>query len=416
MYNLKNFHIFATENNEKSKVLLVILKKNQKLNSQIGTCMIERKLQITNELDASIFLFGARQTGKSTILRQQFPQAIYIDLLDTEIKARFSRRPVLLYEMLNDKPENTLVIIDEIPEVPELLNEVHRLISERNLLFILCGSSARKLKRRGKNTLGGRALPVYLYPFVSAELDDFDIDRAVNYGMLPPHYLAKNPSRLLSAYIQVYLKEEIKEEALVRNLNSFQRFLEIAALTNGEMINNNNIAQDCGVSATTVSSYFDILEDTLIGYRIPAFRKVMKRRLMQAPRFYYFDVGVANHLLHRKEMVRGTEEYGHAFEHLVIQELYAYLKYNHSEEQLSYWRTYTGIEVDAVIGDARVAIEIKSVEEVMNKHLKGLKTFGEEYPQSRRIIVSLDRINRVIGDVECLYIKDFLSLLWNGKI
>lgn len=378
--------------------------------------MIERKLQITNELDASIFLFGARQTGKSTILRQQFPQAIYIDLLDTEIKARFSRRPVLLYEMLNDKPENTLVIIDEIPEVPELLNEVHRLISERNLLFILCGSSARKLKRRGKNTLGGRALPVYLYPFVSAELDDFDIDRAVNYGMLPPHYLAKNPSRLLSAYIQVYLKEEIKEEALVRNLNSFQRFLEIAALTNGEMINNNNIAQDCGVSATTVSSYFDILEDTLIGYRIPAFRKVMKRRLMQAPRFYYFDVGVANHLLHRKEMVRGTEEYGHAFEHLVIQELYAYLKYNHSEEQLSYWRTYTGIEVDAVIGDARVAIEIKSVEEVMNKHLKGLKTFGEEYPQSRRIIVSLDRINRVIGDVECLYIKDFLSLLWNGKI
>jgi predicted AAA+ superfamily ATPase len=394
----------------------VILKENQKLNSQIGTCMIERKLQITNELDASIFLFGARQTGKSTILRQQFPQAIYIDLLDTEIKARFSRRPVLLYEMLNDKPENTLVIIDEIPEVPELLNEVHRLISERNLLFILCGSSARKLKRRGKNTLGGRALPVYLYPFVSAELDDFDIDRAVNYGMLPPHYLAKNPSRLLSAYIQVYLKEEIKEEALVRNLNSFQRFLEIAALTNGEMINNNNIAQDCGVSATTVSSYFDILEDTLIGYRIPAFRKVMKRRLMQAPRFYYFDVGVANHLLHRKEMVRGTEEYGHAFEHLVIQELYAYLKYNHSEEQLSYWRTYTGIEVDAVIGDARVAIEIKSVEEVMNKHLKGLKTFGEEYPQSRRIIVSLDRINRVIGDVECLYIKDFLSLLWNGKI
>jgi len=416
MYNLKKNYIFATENNEKSKVLLVILKKNQKLNSQIGTCMIERKLQITNELDASIFLFGARQTGKSTILRQQFPQAIYIDLLDTEIKARFSRRPVLLYEMLNDKPENTLVIIDEIPEVPELLNEVHRLISERNLLFILCGSSARKLKRRGKNTLGGRALPVYLYPFVSAELDDFDIDRAVNYGMLPPHYLAKNPSRLLSAYIQVYLKEEIKEEALVRNLNSFQRFLEIAALTNGEMINNNNIAQDCGVSATTVSSYFDILEDTLIGYRIPAFRKVMKRRLMQAPRFYYFDVGVANHLLHRKEMVRGTEEYGHAFEHLVIQELYAYLKYNHSEEQLSYWRTYTGIEVDAVIGDARVAIEIKSVEEVMNKHLKGLKTFGEEYPQSRRIIVSLDRINRVIGDVECLYIKDFLSLLWNGKI
>lgn len=247
---------------------------------------------------------------------------------------------------------------------------------------------------------------------MSAEVDTFDIDRAVNYGMLPPHYLAKNPSRRLSAYIQVYLKEEIKEEALVRNLDSFQRFLEAAAQTDGEIINNNNIAQDCGVSATTVSSYFDILEDTLIGYRIPAYRKVMKRRIIQAPRFYYFDVGVANHLLHRKDMVRGTDEYGHAFEHLVIQEIYAWLHYSHSDEELTYWRTYTGIEVDAVIGDARVAIEIKSAEEVKNKHMKGLKAFGEEYPNSRRIIVSLDRINRKIGDIECIYIRDFLKTLW----
>ena len=375
--------------------------------------MIERILKINNELDGSIFLFGARQTGKSTILRQQFPQSIYIDLLDTEVKGRFRRRPVLLYEMLHDKPEGTLVIIDEIPEVPELLDEVHRLIVECRLLFILCGSSARKLKRKGKNTLGGRALPVYLYPFVSAEIADLDIDRAVNYGLIPPHYLAKNPTRQLSAYIQVYLKEEIKEEALVRNLASFQRFLEVAALTDGEIVNNNNIAQDCGVSATTVSSYFDILEDTLIGYRIPAYRKVMKRRLIQAPRFYYFDVGVANHLLHRKDMVKGTDEYGHAFEHLVVQEIYAWLHYSHSEEELSYWRTYTGIEVDVVIGEARVAIEIKSAEEVMSRHLKGLKAFGEEYPQSRRIVVSLDRFTRKMGDVECMYVKDFFAMLWN---
>ena len=374
--------------------------------------MIERILRIYKELESSIFLFGARQTGKSTILRQQFPKSIYIDLLDTEMSSRFRRRPVLLYEMLSNKPEKTLVIIDEIPEVPELLNEVHRLISERNLLFILCGSSARKLKRKGKNTLGGRALPIYLYPFVSEEIDDFDIDRAVNYGMLPPHYLSKNPSRQLSAYIQVYLKEEIKEEALVRNLDSFQRFLEAAALTDGEIINNNNIAQDCGVSATTVSSYFDILEDTLIGYRIPAYRKVKKRRIIQAPRFYYFDVGVANHLLHHKDMMRGTDEYGHAFEHLVIQEIYAWLHYSHSDEELTYWRTYTGIEVDVVIGEARVAIEIKSAEEVKNKHLKGLKAFGEEYPDSRRIIISFDRINRKMGDIECMYIKDFLKTLW----
>ena len=378
--------------------------------------MLERILQINNELDDSIFLFGARQTGKSTILRRQFPDAIYIDLLNTDMKSRLSRRPALLYEMLHDKASGTLVIIDEIPEVPELLNEVHRLISERSLKFILCGSSARKLKRKGRSTLGGRALPVYLYPFVSAEIPDFDIDRAVNYGMIPSHYLAGNPLRRLAAYIEVYLKEEIKEEALVRNLGSFQRFLEVAALTNGEMINNNNIAQDCGVSATTVSSYFDILEDTLIGYRIPAFRKVMKRRLVGTPRFYYFDVGVANHLLHRKELTRGTTEYGHAFEHLMVQELYAYLHYRHSEEELTYWRTYTGIEVDAVIGDARVAIEIKSVEEVMPKHLKGLKAFGEEHPQSRLIIVSLDPINRRIGEVECIYVLDFFKMLWEERL
>lgn len=391
----------------------MILIENPKYGPQKLQSMIERILKINNELDGSIFLFGARQTGKSTMLRQQFPTSIYIDLLDTEIKNRFSRRPVLLYEMLKDKAENTLVIIDEIPEVPELLNEVHRLITERRLLFILCSSSARKLKRKGHNTLGGRALPVYLFPFVSAEIPDLDIDRAVSYGMIPPHYLAKNPSRHLTAYIQVYLKEEIKEEALVRNLTSFQRFLEVAALTDGEIINNNNIAQDCGVSATTVSSYFDILEDTLIGYRIPAFRKAMKRRLVQSPRFYYFDVGVANHLRHRKDLVRGTDEYGHAFEHLVVQEIYAWLHYSHSEEEMSYWRTYTGTEVDVVIGEARVAIEIKSAEEVQSRHLKGLKAFAEEYPKSRRIIVSLDRFSRKMGDVECIYVKDFFSMLWN---
>lgn len=378
--------------------------------------MLNRYLQINSELDESVFLFGARQTGKSTLLRKQCSDAIYIDLLDSNTRMRFNRHPALLYQMLRDKPKRTLVIIDEIPAVPELLNEVHRLISEFNHIFILCGSSVRKLKQRGHNTLGGRALPINLYPLVSHEIPNFDIDRAVTYGLLPPHYLAAKPQRRLAAYIDVYLKEEIMQEALVRNLDAFHRFLEVAALTNGEIINYNNIAQECGVSAMTVSSYFDILQDTLIGYRIPAYRRVMKRRLVQAPRFYYFDVGVANHLLHRGQLTRGTEEYGHAFEHLVIQEIYAYLHYNHSEEQLSYWRTYTGIEVDAVIGEARVAIEIKSVEEVMNRHLKGLKAFGEEYPDSRCLVVSLDPFNRKIGNIECIYVLDFFKGLWNNGI
>lgn len=378
--------------------------------------MYQRICKIEEQPEDSIFLFGARQTGKSTFLRERFPDSIYIDLLDTNVKSRFKRRPALLYEMMADKPQGTLVIIDEIPEVPELLDEVHRLISEKNHVFILCGSSARKLKRKGYNTLGGRAYPLYLFPFVSAEIPDFDLQRAINYGMLPPHYLAKNPSRRLSAYIDVYLKEEIKEEALVRNLNAFQRFLEVAALTDGEMVNNNNIAQDCGISANTVAGYFDILEDTLIGYRIPAFAETMKRRLVQAPRFYYFDVGIVNHLLHRKELVRGTVEYGHAFEHLVIQELRAYLSYIEGKERLSYWRTYTGLEVDAVVGDARVAIEIKSAEEVLPRHLKGLKAFADDYPHSRQIIVSLDPINRRIGNIECIYVLDFFKMLWRDEI
>ena len=378
--------------------------------------MLERIFQIYKELDGSIFLFGGRQTGKTTRLRQQFPDTTFFDLLDTNVRRRLQQRPVLLYETLKDKPMGTLVIIDEIPEVPELLNEVHRLIVERQLVFILCGSSARKLKRKGHNTLGGRALPVYLYPLVSAEIPDFDIDRAVNYGTIPPHYLARNPWRLLAAYIDVYLKEEIKEEALVRNLDAFQRFLEVAALTDGEIINNNNIAQECGVHATTVSSYFDILEDTLIGYRIPAYTKVMKRRLVQAPRFYYFDVGVTNYLLHRKELIRGSADYGHAFEHLVVQELVAYMHYRHCEEKLSYWRTYTGVEVDIIVGDARIAIEIKSTEEVQNRHIKNLKAFAEEHPDSKLMIVSLDVFTRQMGNIECIYVMDFFHRLWTDGI
>ena len=375
--------------------------------------MLKRIFQISNELESSIFLFGARQTGKTTILHQQFPNAILFDLLDTNLRSRLSRRPALLFETLRDKPEGTLIIIDAIPEVPELLNEIHRLIVERQLIFILCGSSARKLKRKGHNTLGGRALPVNLYPLVSTEIPNFDIDRAVTYGMIPSHYLARNPARLLAGYIDVYLKEEIKEEALVRNLDAFHRFLEVAALTDGEIINNNNIAQECGVHATTVNAYFDILEDTLIGYRIPAYTKVMQRRLVQAPRFYYFDIGITNHLLHRKELVRGTPEYGHAFEHLVMQELIAWLHYTHIEEKLSYWRTYTGIEVDAIIGDARVAIEIKSTEEIQSKHLKNLRIFAQEHPQSRLIVVSLDIFTRRIDKIECLHVMDFFHQLWN---
>lgn len=378
--------------------------------------MYSRYLQLNKETGLSIFLLGARQTGKSTILRKEFPKSVFIDLLDSELRMRFKRRPSLLYEMLKDKESNTIVVIDEIPEVPELLNEVHRLISEKDTIFVLCGSSARKLKRKGYNTLGGRAYPCYFYPLTSNEITDFDLDRALTYGLLPTHYLAKNPKRLLAAYVDVYLKEEIQEEALARNLTGFHRFLEIAALTNGEIVNYANIASECGVSAQTIKSYFGILEDTLVGYMIPAYTKVMKRRLVQAPRFFFFDVGLTNHLLHRDALVRGTPEYGHAFEHFIIMELIAYIGYNHKEEQLSYWRTHTGVEVDVVIGNAKLAIEIKSADEIAKRHMKGLKSFGDDYPDCRKIIVSLDRINRKEDDIELIYVHDFLKMLWNDEL
>lgn len=378
--------------------------------------MYSRYLDLKKELDSSIFLFGARQTGKSTVLKTQLSDCVIVDLLDSALKRRLQRNPELLYETYKSLPPHSIVVIDEIAEVPELLNEVHRLISQCNLKFVLCGSSARKLKRNGYNTLGGRAYPCYFYPLVSVEIPDFDLDKALQHGMLPNHYLSERPQRNLAAYIDVYLREEIKQESLVRNLSGFQRFLEVAALTDGEMVNYANIASDCGVAASTVREYFEILQDTLIGYMIPAYTKTVKRRVTQAPRFYFFDVGVSNYLLHRTQIVPGTPEYGHAFEHFVIQEIIAYLGYNHKEEKLSYWHTYSGQEVDVVIGDARIAIELKSSEEIQNKHLTGLKAFGEEHPDSRRIVVSRDLFHRFVGEIELIPVRQFLHQMWNEEL
>jgi len=379
--------------------------------------MIERKYQLSSEIEeGSIFLFGARQTGKSTSLEQQFKNATIFDLLDGDLKRRFRERPSLLYDLLQDKPEGSIVVIDEIPEVPELLNEVHRLIQKKRLRFVLCGSSARKLKRKGYNTLGGRAIPCYFYPFVSSELHDFDLEKALLSGMLPPHYLAKSPQKLLSAYIDVYLREEIKEEALSRNVDVFQRFLNVAALSSSEIVNYTSIAADCGVSAKTVKEYFNILEDTLIGYTIPSYTKTIKRKVAQAPKFYFFDVGVYNYLMKRTSLAPGSPEYGHAFEHFVVQEVRAYLGYHHDVKSLCYWHTYNNKEIDLVIGEAEIGIEIKSADEIQSKHLSNFKDYMDEYPQSRCIVVSRDKLSRRQGNIEIIYVLDFLRMLWNDEL
>jgi predicted AAA+ superfamily ATPase len=378
--------------------------------------MITRYLQLEDTKEDSIFFFGARQTGKTTLLKQLFPSARYYDLLKSNEFERLSRAPYLLREELQDCPENELIIIDEIQKLPVLLDEVHWLIVNCGLRFVLTGSSARKLRRGGVNLLGGRALVNYFYPLVSAELEDFDIDRALNNGMIPRHYLIENAQKRLAGYVGVYLQTEIVQEALVRNLPSFNRFLEAAALTSGEMVVYSNIAADCGVSTVTVKAYFEILKDTLFGYFVPAYTKVIKRKLIQAPKFYLFDIGIVNHLLRRGRLRQGSPEYGHAFEHFIIQELIAYLGYHGKKDDLSYWRTSTGVEIDAVLGDAKVGIEIKSSTEVKPHQLKGLMSFGGDYPHARLIIVSFDINRRRKDNIEILPYKDFLKDLWAGKI
>lgn len=376
----------------------------------------KRILKLEDADTDSLFLWGARQVGKSTLLESLFPDARYYDLLKNEEFERLLRRPQFLREELQTLDEKTLVVIDEVQKIPQLLDEVHWLMVNRGIRFILCSSSVRKLKRVGANLLGGRALKTTMYPFVSSEIPDFNLIRGINNGMIPRHYMIENPTRRLQAYIGIYLDEEIRVEAQLRNLSSFTRFLEVAAQSCGEIVNYTNIAQDCGVSATTVKEYFNILEQTLIGYMIPAFTLSKKRRAIGAPKFYYFDVGVANYLLHRNNLEPGSADFGHAFEHFLIQELIAYLGYHYSTEKLSYWRTTSGYEVDAIIGEGRIAIEFKSADEVQSKHTKGLKAFSEDFPDSRLIVVSLDKNRRTMNGVEIIPAMDFLGDLWSGQV
>ncbi|MDE5711308.1 DUF4143 domain-containing protein [Bacteroides sp.] len=379
--------------------------------------MILNRIPLLEEAgEESIFLWGARQTGKSTLLKKLFPDASYYDLLKSDEYTRLSIRPSLLREECEMLDEGELVIIDEVQKIPALLDEVHWLMSVRNLRFILCGSSARKLRRCGANLLGGRAIRKVLFPLVSREIPDFDIERALNNGMLPRHYLVKDAQKRLEAYVGDYLQQEIVAEAVVRRIDSFTRFLQVAALSDAEIINYTNIASDCGVSAKSVKEYFSILEETMLGYMVPAYSKVVRRKLVAAPKFYFFDVGIPNYLLRRMPLRKGTAEYGHALEHLVCQELKAYLSYRGNAKPLSYWHTSDNrYEVDFIIGDAEVAVEVKSSSEVSSSDTKGLRAFSEEYPEARLIVVSMEARPRRHNGIEIWPVGDFLKRLWNDK-
>ena len=365
----------------------------------------------------SAFLWGARQTGKSTLLKELFPKSPYYDLLLSDEYARLSRRPALLREeiLASPPPHGVPVIIDEVQKCPALLDEIQWLIVNPKTSFILSGSSARKLKRSGANLLGGRALRYELHPLVSAEIPRFNLMRALNHGLLPRHYLAEDAGKLLAAYLGDYLREEIAAEALARNIPLFARFLEAAAFSNGEMLNYQNIASDCGVSPPTVKEYFQILEDTLLARTLPSYRKKPKRRVIQAPKFYFFDVGVANHLLKRGVIAEGGEAFGKAFEHFLFQEIWAHSRYSGLDYPVAYWRTASQLEVDFILGDAEVAVEVKATGSADDRHLRGLRAFQEEYKVKEAVLISRDPKPRKVGNIRILPWAVFLEDLWSGK-
>ena len=368
------------------------------------------------------FLWGPRQTGKSTLLKMLFPHAVRYDLLLSTEYQRLLREPNLIREEclaagLDGDSQREPIIIDEIQKLPVLLDEVHWLMENKGLRFILCGSSARKLKRGHGNLLGGRAVRYELHPLVFQEISDFSLTKALNSGLIPRHYDSANPLRLIQSYVGDYLKEEIVAEALTRNIPAFSRFLEVAALSNGEILNYTNIARECGVSSPTVKDYFQILEDTLIGQQLPAFRKRKKRRLVRSPKFYFFDLAPVIYLSRRGKVVPGAELFGRAFEHFIWMEIVAHSSYSELFYPIAYWRTSSGIEVDFVLGDHEIVIEAKSTEVTSKTHLKGIRRFKEEYATRRSIVVSMDSRPRKTKDqIEILPWQIFLEQLWGGKV
>lgn len=369
----------------------------------------------------SCFLWGPRQSGKSTLLRELFPDAPYYDLLLAKEHRRLAANPGLLAEECaalgwNRKNQPQPIIIDEVQKLPELLDEAHSLMSRLGIRFILTGSSPRKLLRGGGNLLGGRALRHELFPLVSAEVPDLDLDRALNHGLLPRHYLSAKPGEMLDAYVGDYLREEVLAEALTRSLPAFQRFLEAAAFSNGQIVNFTSISREIGVAANTVRGYFEVLVDTLIATWVPAWTRRVKRRVIESPRFYFFDVGVVNDLAHRGKMSPGSSEYGAAFEHFLFMELRAHAGYR-GGLPISYWRTASGLEVDFILGNGQIAIEAKSSDNITSDHLKGLRAWKEEHPQSRCILVSrVPRARTTEDKIEILPWKSFLKTLWEGGI
>jgi predicted AAA+ superfamily ATPase len=359
----------------------------------------------------SHFLFGPRQTGKTSLVRHSLPKAKVYDLLDSSVFLAFGRNPGRLEEELG--PEDSIVVIDEIQRLPSLLNEVHRLIESRGVRFLLTGSSSRKLRRGGVNLLGGRARIKHLHPLTWRELGDrFDLNRAVNRGLLPSIYFSDDPRADLEAYAGAYLQQEIVAEGAARNVPAFSRFLKVAAYCNATIVNFTNLANDAQVARTTVYEYFEILKDTLVLHELPAWKQSKKRKPFSSSKYYFFDVGVVA-ALQEREFRPGTPEFGDAFETYLMHELSSYVDYV-SSESLSFWRSTSGFEVDFLLGD-HTAVEVKAKANISPQDLKSLKALAEEKKFNRYICVSLEPRPRKVEEISILPWKLFLEALWGGE-
>ncbi|OFW05961.1 MAG: hypothetical protein A3I61_06710 [Acidobacteria bacterium RIFCSPLOWO2_02_FULL_68_18] len=377
--------------------------------------IVRRLLDLRLPRGQSAFLWGPRRVGKSFWIRQHLPRAPLIDLLQSDVYGEYASRPSLLRERFAASPD-PLIVIDEVQRIPALLNEVHWLIENRRQAFLLTGSSARKLKRGHANLLAGRAWRRQMVPLTCLEVDSLDLEQVMVSGLLPPHFLSAHPLEDLRAYIGDYLKEEIAAEALTAHIPSFAEFLRVAAISSSELLNYTNVARETGVSAKVVRSYFGILEETYLGFRLPAWRRARNRRLIQTEKFFLFDVGVSNYLARRQPRL-GSAEFGKSFEHYLLMELKAYQAYRRPELGLHFWRTAAGHEVDFILGSLDVAIEVKASARVHEGDLGGLRALREEQRVRRALVVSLERQPREIErGIEVVPWRTFLDELWSDEL
>ena len=381
---------------------------------------IDRVLNIDLPPGQSAFLWGARKTGKSTYLKEKFPDSLIFDFLKSDLFIEFSKNPSLLREQLLAQSEAALrhpVILDEVQKIPQVLDEVHWLIENKGFQFILCGSSARKLKRGQANLLGGRAWRYEMFPLTTVETGSVDLLRALNHGLIPAHYLQNNYKRSLKAYVRDYLKEEVFNEGLTRNIPAFSRFFDAMGYSHGELTNYSNIARECGVDSKTVKEYYQILIDTLLGRMVEPFKRRKNRQtISKASKFYLFDVGVAGAITNREIHEEKGELFGKAFEHFILMQIAAHSSYSALDYEINFWRTKSGMEVDFILGKGEIAIEVKGSSRVDNRDLKSLSAFIEEYSPRKAFVVCNEKAKRVHGQITVIPWRMFLDDLWEGKI